>query len=128
MRATLAAALPIVLPGVLWGQSVAATYLERYHDVMTLGSSGVQFATVDHLVLTRDAGQLTLEQGMLYLLAPIGGRTVGAVFQGQGRFTFAPTLPVEHAEPTSPTRRNLTAHSWKRFSSLPTRPPINFVD
>jgi hypothetical protein len=76
----------------------AATYLERYHEVMNLGAAGAQSAEVDHVVLVRDAGQLTLEHGMLYLLAPIAGRTVGAVFQGQGRFTFAPPVPVEQAE------------------------------
>src|SRR5882762_11325636 len=81
----------ILLPTLLESQSPpsagggpAAAYLDRYHEVMQLGASA-QSATVDHLVLTRDAGQVTFEHGMLYLLAPIGGRTVGAVFQGQGR-------------------------------------------
>jgi Peptidase family M1 domain len=96
-----AVVLSVLLPALVRGQSqpsAAATYLERYRDVMKLGSSVAQVAAIDHVVLTRDAGQLTLEQGLLYLLAPIGGRTVGAVFQGRGRFTFAPPIPVERAQ------------------------------
>jgi peptidase M1-like protein len=97
-RANLAAvALAASLPVALRGQA-AVTYLERYREVMRLGSSGTRFATVDHVVLTRDAGQLTFEHGMLYLLAPVAGRTMGAVFQGQGRFTFMPPVPTEQAE------------------------------
>lgn len=105
-RATLAAAVVIgPFPRLLNSQNPAsergapaATYLERYREVMRLGSSGAESANIDHLVLTRDAGQLTFEHGMLYLLTPIAGRTMGAVFQGQGRFTFAPPVPVEQAE------------------------------
>src|SRR3989441_1835987 len=41
---------------------------------------------------------LTLERGKLYLLSPVGGRTVGAVFRGDGRFSFAPTARAEQAE------------------------------
>ena len=33
--------------------------------------------------------------GKLYLLTPIGGRTVGAVFLGSGTFAFAPRSPIE---------------------------------
>ena len=99
-RATLGA-LPLLalLPAILLSQSSpAATYLERYHEVMKLGSAIGKVADVDHVVLNRDAGQLTLEHGRLYLIGPIGGRSVGAVFQGQGRFTFAPPLPAERVE------------------------------
>src|SRR5439155_16934960 len=74
------------------------TYMERYREVMSLAPLPGQAADVNHLVLTRDAGQLILEQGKVYLLSPVGGRTVGAVFRGQGRFTFAPPLPAEQAE------------------------------
>ena len=105
-RVTIAAAVVMVpLPSLLECQNPAsergapaATYLERYGEVMKLGSRGAQSAQIDHVVLQRDAGRLTLEHGTLYLLAPIAGRTVAAVFQGQGRFTFAPTVPVEQAE------------------------------
>src|SRR5258705_11934276 len=95
-RVTLALAM-LLLPLTLQGQvpeperpAAAPTYLERYREVKALGSGAGRVADVDHLVLTRDAGQLTLEHGRLFLLAPIGGRTVGAVFPGQRPITFPP--------------------------------------
>ncbi|MFI5207793.1 MAG: M1 family aminopeptidase, partial [Gemmatimonadales bacterium] len=76
----------------------AATYAERYAEVARLAPLPGQVASVEHLVLAREAGQLILEHGELYLLSPIGGRTVGAVFRGTGRFLFAPSLGVEQSE------------------------------
>ncbi|HEX4599910.1 MAG TPA: M1 family aminopeptidase [Gemmatimonadales bacterium] len=76
----------------------AATYLERYREITNLAPLAGQVAAVDHLVLTRDAGTFTLERGALYLLSPVGGRTVAAVFQGQGRFSFAPPVAAEQTE------------------------------
>ena len=48
-----------------------------------------------NLVLQRDVGRFTLTAGKLYLLRPIGGRTVGAVFHGTGIFSFAPPTRIE---------------------------------
>ncbi len=76
----------------------AATYQERYGEVMKLAPLAGQVAEVNHLVLSRDVGRLALERGKLYLLSPVGDRTVGAVFRGDGRFTFAPPVPAERAE------------------------------
>jgi peptidase M1-like protein len=76
----------------------APTYLERYHEVLNLAPAVGQVAEVNHLVLIRDAGQLTFEHGKLYLFAPLGGRTVGALFRGTGHFTFTPPIPAERAE------------------------------
>lgn len=45
-------------------------------------------ADVAQLVIEREAGRFTLEAGTLYLLSPVGGRTVGAVFVGRGTFAF----------------------------------------
>src|SRR5713101_5365146 len=78
--------------------SPVATYLERYREVVQLAPLVGQVADVRHFVLNRDAGRLTLEQGKLYLLSPVGGRIVGAVFRGEGRFTFAPPVVTEQAE------------------------------
>ena len=52
-------------------------------------------ADVSNLVLQRDLARFTLKSGKLYLLTPIGGRTVAALFRGTGTFSFAPTSPVE---------------------------------
>ena len=80
------------------GTNPAATYLERYRELVKLTPLGEQVAQVDHLVLRRDAGELILGRGKLYLLSPVGGRLVGAVFRGEGRFRFAPAIPAEQAE------------------------------
>ena len=71
----------------------AAAYLERYKAVLDLAPEPGRVAPVRDLVLQRDVGRLTLEQGTLYLLSTIGGRTVGAVFRGTGYFAFSP--PIE---------------------------------
>ncbi|HTR21843.1 MAG TPA: M1 family aminopeptidase [Gemmatimonadales bacterium] len=76
----------------------ATDYLTRYHELVQLAPQPGQVASVDHFVLHRDVGTLTLETGTIYLLAPLGGAPVGAVFRGQGRFSFAPPIPTEQAE------------------------------
>lgn len=103
-----AAVLPLVLAGALAAQSsaapapvaptpaaAAAGYAERFAEVKALAPVAGRVAAVHHLVLTRDAGVLTLESGTLYLLSPVGGRTVGAVFEGAGRFTLTPPIAIE---------------------------------
>src|SRR3989442_14007099 len=90
-----------LLPVAVRGQNsapVAATYLDRYREVMSLAPLPGRVAEVSHLVLKRDVAHLTLERGKLYLLSPVAGRTVGAVFRGEGRLSFAPTARAEQAE------------------------------
>jgi hypothetical protein len=79
-------------------QGPAATYLDRYRELANLGPVPGQVADVTQLTLRRDAAQITFERGTLYLLSPVGGRTVAAVFLGTGRFSFAPVVPAEQAE------------------------------
>jgi len=105
MRTSVVALLALVLPPPLVAQTpiatagaVAARYSETYNEIENLRPLSDQVATVHHLVLSRDAGELTLEDGKLYLLSSVGGRTVGAVFRGVGRFRLAPSLPTEQAE------------------------------
>jgi len=97
--AVLAAAVPSGLAGQTAQGNVtsgpAAAFLAGYNEVVHLAPVPTQVADVHHLVLQRDAARLTLEQGKLYLLSPVGGRTVGAVFQGSGRVELTPTLAVE---------------------------------
>jgi hypothetical protein len=50
---------------------------------------------VQNLVLERDAFRFQLDSGALYLLAPIEGRTIGAVFVGQGSYRLSPATPNE---------------------------------
>ncbi len=78
--------------------SAAGSYLDAYREVLAMKKPSGQVADVEHLVIVRDVAELTLERGQVYLLPPVGGCTVGAVFRGEGRFTFTPPLSVEHAE------------------------------
>jgi hypothetical protein len=45
---------------------------------------------VRSLVLERDAFRFQLDSGALYLLAPVEGHTIGAVFVGQGSYRLSP--------------------------------------
>jgi peptidase M1-like protein len=50
---------------------------------------------VQNLVLERDAFRFQLDSGALHLLAPVDGRTIGAVFVGQGSYRLSPATPNE---------------------------------
>ena len=56
-------------------------------------SFGGDYATVNNLVLKRDAATFTLKNGELYFLTPAEGKTTGAVFFGDGEMQMTP--PVE---------------------------------
>jgi hypothetical protein len=75
--------------------SAAETFDETYRELLGLVPVGSRVAEVRNLVLERDVARFTLQQGRMYQLSPIGGRTVGLVFVGQGRFAFAPESPIE---------------------------------
>jgi len=101
MRLTIAVLLLSALTPAVRAQSadsVAASYRDRHAELMRLAQIPGQVASVENLVLTRDAGRLTLDRGSIYLLAPVGGRAIGAVFRGSGRFTLSAPLAVEQAE------------------------------
>jgi Carboxypeptidase regulatory-like domain/Peptidase family M1 domain len=66
-----------------------------------------EYATVNNLVLKRDAATFTLRSGEVYFLPPVEGRTTGAVFVGDGEFTLTP--PVEWER-----------HSLSLFTGQPT--------
>ena len=82
MRTSVVALLALVLPPPLVAQTpiatagaVAARYSETYNEIENLRPLSDQVATVHHLVLSRDAGELTLEDGKLYLLPVNGSNT-----------------------------------------------------
>lgn len=52
-----------------------------------------EYASVNNLVLQRDAATFTLRSGEMYFLAPVDGKTTGAVFFGDGEISLTP--PVE---------------------------------
>lgn len=50
---------------------------------------------VQNLVLERDVFRFQLDSGAFHLLAPVDGRTIGAVFVGQGSYRLSPATPNE---------------------------------
>jgi hypothetical protein len=53
------------------------------------------YATVNNLVLKRDAGYFTLKSGAVYFTKPVEGRVTGGVFMGVGEFSLTPPIDVE---------------------------------
>src|SRR5436309_152791 len=53
---------------------------------------------VHNLVLERDAFRFQLDSGTLHLLAPVQGRTIGAVFVGKGSYRLSPATPYEQRQ------------------------------
>jgi hypothetical protein len=66
-----------------------------YEGIRALRPDAARGAAVQGLVLARDAGVLRFDRGQIHLLQPIAGRTVGAVFVGEGRFELAAPDEVE---------------------------------
>jgi hypothetical protein len=53
------------------------------------------FATVNNLVLKRDAAVFTLRSGEVYFAPPVEGRITAAVFIGDGELTLVPPTKIE---------------------------------
>ncbi len=52
-------------------------------------------ASVNNLVLKRDAATFTLKSGEIYFMSPVEGRSIAAVFIGDGEMTLTPPTEVE---------------------------------
>ncbi len=66
-----------------------------YQSLRQPGEFGGPYATVNNLVLQRDAATFTLRSGELYFAAPVEGRNVGAVFIGEGTVELTPPTAAE---------------------------------
>lgn len=92
-RLCLGCALAIVLGAAL------STPLRAATDPTYAALRGVQpdgrKIPVQNLILERDAFRFQLDSGALHLLAPVEGRTIGAVFVGQGSYRLTPATPNE---------------------------------
>ena len=78
-------------------------------------------ATIDGLVLQRDAATFKFNRGEIYFLTPVEGRVVGAVFIGDMEMSLVPPTAVE--------KKSLARFSWdadapQRF----TRMVMRFTD
>ncbi len=89
--------LPVPLLGqtTAWGGTPADSYSDRFRELWNSKPAADRAAPVRHLVLKRDAGELVFEEGTLYLLQPIGGQVMGALFRGKGSFHFSAPLAIE---------------------------------
>ena len=98
-RLTVAAALVFAAAATpLTAQSApmaATSWDTAYARAKAMAPVTGQVATVNGLVLQREAGRLEFTSGSLALLTPVAGRTMGAAFKGKGTFTFAPRTGVE---------------------------------
>jgi hypothetical protein len=75
--------------------SHARSYDALFDELMRMSPRADRVAMVSNLVLQRDVARFALQSGRIQLLTPVGGRTLGAVFRGQGIFSFAPASRVE---------------------------------
>src|SRR5207253_7018511 len=75
---------------------------DRYEPVLDqfrrMTARGDSVAAVRNVSLQRDAIRFQLEDGTLHLATPVAGRTIAAVFVGQGSVAFTPPLEIERRE------------------------------
>ncbi|HEX8288381.1 MAG TPA: M1 family aminopeptidase, partial [Pyrinomonadaceae bacterium] len=93
---------PTASPRVVGEVTVTATkanidpvYVELRKLSENPNAFGGEYASVNNLVLKRDAATFTLKSGELYFLAPSQGRTTGAVFIGDGEMALTPPVDSE---------------------------------
>src|SRR5207253_1581388 len=68
--------------------NVDPLYQQLRQQAKAAGEFGGQFATVNNLVLKRDAATFTLKTGEIYFAPQVKDRTFGAVFFGEGELTL----------------------------------------
>jgi len=73
-------------------------YEAIYNAVMALQPDPAQGADVRNLSLNRDVARFDLHEGEIYLLTPIYGRIVGAVFLGKGTAYVDPPTQIEREQ------------------------------
>jgi hypothetical protein len=73
----------------------ASSYDGVFDSLLLVVPVADQVAEVSNLMIRRDAARFSLLSGQLYLLKPVGGRTVAAAFRGKGVFSFTPPTAIE---------------------------------
>jgi len=74
------------------------SYEEAYRQLLNLEPLADGVGAVSGLTIQRDVAHYTLHSGTVYLLSPVAGRTVAAVFLGSGTFRFSPPSWVEQEQ------------------------------
>lgn len=70
-------------------------YNETYDQLVGLKADPLKVAAVSNLVINRETGTFTLEDGTLYLTTPVNGTVCAAVFTGKGTFSYTPPDEIE---------------------------------
>jgi len=86
----------LLLAAVSPGLAAAAD--PTYAALRAARPDGRQLAVSTPLVLERDAFRFQLDHGTFHFLTPVSGRTIGAVFLGEGSFRLTPATPNERRQ------------------------------
>lgn len=79
-------------------QTLPPAYDTLYEGLRHADADPERGVRVHDVVVQVDAGKIELDDGDLSLLKPIGGKTIGAVFIGRGRFSMTAPIAVERAQ------------------------------
>ncbi|MEO6068279.1 MAG: M1 family aminopeptidase [Gemmatimonadales bacterium] len=92
--AALAAVVPAPVPAQtpLTAAPAIAPVLAELDRLQPIEDSSFR---VRNFIITRDAATLSLQDGRMWPLTTVNGRTIGAIFMGQGRLLFKAPTPVE---------------------------------
>jgi hypothetical protein len=82
-----------------------ANTLALYQALRRITPSGEAF-NIEGATLKRDAGELTLHKGTVYLYPAVNGHVTGAVFLGAGTFHMMPPTPAEQKSLSRLTKSN----------------------
>lgn len=72
-------------------------FVAWYESLRNLRPDAARGANVEGVTLERDAATFELVRGTIHLLEEVDGRTIGAVFSGEGHFRVTVPDPVERA-------------------------------
>src|SRR5947209_20201282 len=86
-----------VLIGAVLAAPLAAAPDPTYTALRNARPDGRKIA-VQNVTLERDAFRFQLDSGTVHFLAPVDGRTVGAVFMGRGSYRLIPATPYERQQ------------------------------
>jgi hypothetical protein len=81
---------PVAKPG-----PTDPVYREIREGASAMDSFAGKMATVKNVNIARDGATFNFVSGEVYFLAPVQGRTIGAVFLGEGELTLAPPSEAE---------------------------------
>src|SRR5262249_59942607 len=90
-------------------------YQQLRQQAKTSGEFSGPFATVNNLVLKRDAATFTLKSGEIYFAPLVKDRSFGAVFLGEGELTLTPPTEVEKHSLAIFTKEPSIAESFNKL-------------